>query len=153
MSTTVLTPRHSSVLETPAADPAQARAHFAAKLAHETDPSDVHADLSKGVTGFVVVDCRSPESYARGHIPGALSLPYRTITAETAARLSKDRTYVTYCSNVHCNASTKGALRLSDLGFRVKEMTGGFEAWQKKGYPVAAGTAAGDWGDRLVVTT
>ena len=142
--TTLLTPRHSSVLETPAADPAEARSHFAAKLAHETDPSDVHADLTKGVTGFVVVDCRSPESYAKGHVAGAVGLPYRTIDATTAARLPKDKTIVTYCSSLTCNASTKGALRLSELGFRVKEMVGGFEAWSKKGYPVAAGTAAGE---------
>ena len=148
--TTILTPRHSSVLETPAADPAEARTHFAAKLAYETDPSDVHADLSKGTTGFIVVDCRSPESYAKGHVAGAISLPYRTITAETAARLPKDKTIVTYCSNIHCNASTKGALRLSELGFRVKEMIGGFEAWSKKGYPVAGGTAAGEFTANLV---
>jgi len=145
MSTTLVTPRHSSVLETPAAESTEARAHFAAKLAFETDPSDVHADLAKGVTGFLVIDCRSPESYAKGHIPGALSLPYRTIDATTATRLPKDKTLVTYCSNLTCNASTKGALRLSELGFRVKEMVGGFESWSKKGYPVAGGTAAGEF--------
>ncbi|MFO1533454.1 MAG: rhodanese-like domain-containing protein [Thermoplasmatota archaeon] len=149
MSATLIA-RHSSVLETPAAEPAEARSHFAAKLAHETDPSDVNADLSKGLTGFVVVDCRSPESYAKGHVAGALSLPYRTIDAETAGRLPKDKTIVTYCSSLTCNASTKGALRLSELGFRVKEMVGGFEAWTKKGYPVAAGTAAGEFNAQLV---
>ena len=143
--------RISSVLETPAADPATAASHFAGKLAFETDPSDVHADLSKGVTGFVVVDCRSPESYARGHVAGALSLPYRTITAETAARLPKDKTIVTYCSSLTCNASTKGALRLAELGFRVKEMVGGFEAWKGKNYPMAAGTAPGEFAGTLVV--
>ena len=129
----------SSVLETPAADPADAARHFAAKLAHETDPSDVHADLGKGVAGFVVVDCRSPDSYAKGHVPGALNLPYRKMTAETTAALDKGKTYVTYCTSVHCNASTKGALRLSRLGFRVKEMTGGIRGWQAEGYAVETG--------------
>jgi len=152
MSTTTPTPRHSSVLETPAADPAAAVAHFAAKLAHETDPSDVQADLNKGVPGFVVVDCRGTESYARGHVPGAVSLPYRTMTAETVSRLiPKDRTVVTYCSSLTCNASTKGALRLSELGYRVKEMVGGFESWKAKGYAVAAGTAPGEFTPQLVV--
>lgn len=130
------TPVFSSVLETPAADPAAAARHFADRLAFETDPSDVHADLQKGVRGFVVVDCRSAESYAKGHLPGALSLPYRTITAETTQRLPRDATLVTYCTSVSCNSSTKGALRLARLGFRVKEMVGGIRAWESEGYLV-----------------
>lgn len=145
MSATIVTPRHSSVLETPAAEPEAASTHFAARLSFETDPWDVHADLSKGAAGFVVVDCRSPESYAKGHVPGAVSLPYRTISEETVARLPKDKTLVTYCTDITCNASAKGALRLSELGFRVKEMVGGFDTWTRKGYPVAAGTAAGEF--------
>lgn len=148
--TTLLAPRHSSVLETPAADPQVAAAHFASKLAFETDPWDVHADLAKGANSFVVVDCRSPESYAKGHVAGAINLPHRTIDAATASRLPAGKTIVTYCSSTTCNASAKGALRLAELGFRVKEMVGGFEAWSKKGYPVASGTAAGEFGASFV---
>ncbi|HEX2066194.1 MAG TPA: rhodanese-like domain-containing protein [Candidatus Thermoplasmatota archaeon] len=129
-------PVFSSVLETPADAPEAAARHFAGKLAFETDPSDVHADLQKGVRGLVVVDCRSAASYAQGHVPGALSLPHRTITAETTQHLAKDVTYVTYCTSVSCNASAKGALRLARLGFRVKEMVGGIQAWRTEGYPV-----------------
>jgi rhodanese-related sulfurtransferase len=132
-------PAFSLVLETPAADPAEGGRHFAAKLAVETDPSDVHTDLAKGATGFVVVDCRSAEKFATGHIPGALSLPYRTISAETTRHLPKDKVLVAYCTSVHCNSSTKGAVRLAALGFRVKEMLGGIEGWQHEGYPVETG--------------
>jgi rhodanese-related sulfurtransferase len=129
-------PAFSSVLETPAAAPEAAARHFADRLAFETDPSDVHADLQKGVRGFVVVDCRSAESYAKSHVAGAISLPYRTITAESAKSFAKDATYVTYCTSVACNASTKGALRLARLGFKVKEMVGGIRAWEAEGYPL-----------------
>ena len=38
----------SYVAAIPAADPAVARAHFAARLAFETDCADVHAALSSG---------------------------------------------------------------------------------------------------------
>ncbi len=129
----------SAVLDTPAADPDEAARHFAARLAYETDPSDVHADLGKGIRDFVVVDCRSPESYAKAHVPGALNLPYRKMTAEGVAHLPKDKLIVAYCTSVHCNASTKGALRLSRLGYRVKEMTGGIRGWQAEGYAVETG--------------
>jgi rhodanese-related sulfurtransferase len=34
-----------------------------------TDPSDVHADLEGGDERFIVLDARTPEAYARGHVP------------------------------------------------------------------------------------
>ncbi len=134
-------PRFSLVLETPPAAPAVAEAHFAARLAFETDPSDVKADLDKGDAPFVVVDCRSATSFAAGHVPGALNLPYRTIAPETTEHL-RGKALVTYCTSWHCNASTKGALRLARLGFQVKEMTGGMAGWRHEGYPVATGPSA-----------
>jgi rhodanese-related sulfurtransferase len=139
----VTTARFSAVLETPAADPAIAAGHFAAKLAFETDPSDVHADLLKGIGGIVVVDTRRPESYAKGHIPGAINLPYRGITIDSTATLDRSATYVCYCAGVGCNASTKGAVRLASLGFKVKEMLDGIAGWKEEGYPVATGQDTG----------
>jgi rhodanese-related sulfurtransferase len=69
-------------------------------------------------------------------MPGSISLPYRTISARTTAHLSKDTVLVTYCWGPHCNASTKGALALAALGFRVKEMLGGLEYWRRECLPV-----------------
>ncbi len=135
MSTSTV-PRFSSVLETPAADPETARRHFAAKLSLETDPSDVFADMAKGVQGFVVVDVRSPERYAEGHVPGALNIPHRTLREDTTAGISKETVVITYCDGPGCNGSTKGALRFAALGFRVKEMIGGLEWWIKDGHEV-----------------
>jgi len=131
----------SRVLGVPAADPNVARAHFAAKLALETDPSDVYADGKSGERGFVVVDARSPQSFAAGHVPGALNLHHRLIDAATTATLPKDKVIVTYCTGPACNASTHAAAKLSALGFRVKEMIGGLEGWKDEGYPLETGTA------------
>ncbi|HLE47135.1 MAG TPA: rhodanese-like domain-containing protein [Candidatus Thermoplasmatota archaeon] len=135
-------PNVSRLLETPAAEPAFASAHFAAKLALETDASDLHEDLRSGVAGIVVVDARSPEGYATAHIPGAINLPHRKITSETAAQLPKHRVIVAYCAGVHCNASTKAAAKLAALGYPVKELVDGLEGWRKEGYPIEAGTPA-----------
>lgn len=126
----------SKVLETPAADPQNAHNYFLSRLSYETDPSDVYADLKNGVHGIVVIDARSPESYARGHVPGAINLPYKKIDASTTASFSKTSVMVTYCAGVHCNASTKAAERLTRLGFRVKEMSDGIDGWKKDGFPV-----------------
>lgn len=129
----------SWVLEAPAVDPASAAAHFAAKLAVETDPSDVHADLESGVGGFRVVDARGADAYAAGHLPGAIHLPYRTISAETAAGLDADDVVVTYCWGPHCNSAERAAVRLAALGFRVKLMVGGVWGWEQDGYPLVGG--------------
>jgi rhodanese-related sulfurtransferase len=127
------------LLETPAAAPAAARAHFESKLAFESDPSDVRFDQQNSPGTFTVVDCRSPESFAKRHLPGAVNIPYRTMDAKTTASLPKDRLVVAYCTSVSCNASTKGAARLAALGFQVKEMVGGIDAWEAEGYPVERG--------------
>jgi rhodanese-related sulfurtransferase len=127
---------HSFVLEHPAAEPDVAARHFRARLAVETDPSDVHADLERGVRRIFVVDARSPQHYAECHIPDAVNLPHRTITAESTAQLPPDVCLVVYCWGPGCNAATKGAARLSALGFQVKEMIGGLEYWRREGYQV-----------------
>jgi rhodanese-related sulfurtransferase len=130
----------SRVLDVPPAAPAVAAAHFRERLAHATDPADVHADLVAGAPGFVLVDARSPEAYARGHLPGAVSFPYRTIGPEAAARLLPAGTpVVTYCDGIHCNASTKAAARLAELGYQVKEMLDGLDGWRRDGLPVEEG--------------
>lgn len=126
--------------ETAAADPKAARAHFEAKLAFETDPSDVRFDQQNSPDAFVLVDTRSPESFAKAHVPGAVNVPYRTMDGTTTLQLTKFPLVVVYCTSVSCNASTKGAARLAALGFRVKEMVGGIEAWEAEGYPVERST-------------
>lgn len=123
----------SLVLEVPPAEPQEASRHFASKLSVETDPSDVMLDLQRGQTGFIIVDVRSTDDYEECHVEGAISFPYRQINAETVTRLPKDKLIVVYCWGPGCNASTKAALRLSLLGYHVKEMIGGLEYWKREG--------------------
>ncbi|MGY1774212.1 rhodanese-like domain-containing protein [Blastococcus sp. SYSU D00813] len=116
-------------------DPADAAAHFARRLAVETDVSDVHAALESGTPGFVLLDSRSPEAWAQGHVPGAVHLPGPEI-AVRAAELDRSVPVVTYCWGPACNGATRAALALARQGFRVREMIGGFEYWAREGLPV-----------------
>lgn len=124
----------SRVLEYPAASPAAAKKHFLAKLSVETDAWDVNQDMEAGVTGFVVLDGRSPESFAKEHIRGAVNLHHRLITRQTAAAF-KGKLIVTYCTGIGCNASAKAAAKFAALGFKVKELVGGLEWWKFSGFP------------------
>jgi rhodanese-related sulfurtransferase len=110
--------------------------HFARRLAVETDVSDVHAALESGRPGFVLVDSRSAESWAQGHVPGALHLPGREIAGRAAAELDPAVPVVTYCWGPGCNGATRAALTLAQLGYRVREMIGGFEYWAREGLAV-----------------
>jgi rhodanese-related sulfurtransferase len=138
-----MTTTASRVSGVAAAEPSVAQAHFERRLAVETDCSDVHDDLARhgAEAGFVVVDARSADDYAAGHVPGAISLPHRTITDATVASLPAKRLLVTYCWGPHCNAATKAAAKLAALGFSVKEMLGGFEYWCREGYDTERGAA------------
>ena len=125
----------SFILETPAAPADVAHRHFAAKLALETDPSDVHTDLTRHKTGFVVADARSPAAYADRRVPGAISLPARSID-EKAVQDLRGKVVVVYCWAASCNAAAKAAISLTALGIEVKEMIGGLDGWVREGYPV-----------------
>ncbi|MDE2753933.1 MAG: rhodanese-like domain-containing protein [Gemmatimonadota bacterium] len=114
--------------------------HYKQKLAFETDSWDVYEALSRNEP-VVVVDGRSAEAYAREHIPGAINLPHREISAETTEVLDKARLYVCYCDGIGCNASTKTALKLLTLGFQVRELMGGLDWWKRDGYATAGETA------------
>lgn len=132
----------SIVLEHAPLPPEQALAEAAASLRRFADVADLAADLASGVQEVLVLDARRPEAFARGHIPGAVNLPHREISAETAARLPAAKVIVTYCDGIGCNGSTRAALRLAALGYTVKELIGGIDWWVRDGHAVARETAA-----------
>lgn len=124
-------------------DMQKALAHFESRLEWEIDAADLFHDRD----AYVVIDARTSEAFAAGHVPGAINLPHRTITAETTAMLPKDAVLVTYCDGIGCNASTKAAVKLARLGFTVKEMIGGMDWWKRDGLlaegPHVVGIACG----------
>jgi rhodanese-related sulfurtransferase len=130
----------SLVTETGFADPATTIAHFERRLSLETDCSDVHESL-KEAPDFVLVDVRGPHAFARGHVPGAINIPHRTMTPERMARYPKDTLFVVYCAGPHCNGTNKGAIRLARFGYRVKEMIGGITGWLDEDFALERGPA------------
>ena len=127
------------VTDVPAAGSADAAAHFQRLLEHETDCWDVHHVLGRERPGFVLLDVRSPEDYAAGHVPGAVNLPQRRIHQRTLAEYPPDTLFVVYCTGPHCNGADRAALRLAHLGRPVKKMIGGMWGWRDEGYDVATG--------------
>ena len=130
----------SLVSEVPAADSAAAHEHFARAFAFETDCWDVHA-ASGAQADFVILDVRSPELFARGHVPGAVNIPHAKITSARLADYPAATLFVAYCSGPHCNGAQRAALRLARLGRPVKIMIGGMSGWREEGFALEYGAA------------
>ncbi|WP_260639240.1 rhodanese-like domain-containing protein [Streptomyces angustmyceticus] len=132
----------SRVLEVPPAAPERAQEYFQHRLACETDPFDVHHDLQESARDIIVLDVRRSAAYAAEHIRGSRNLPHQDIDSDTVTSLDPGAVYVTYGWGPACNGGTRAAAKLAALGFRVKEMIGGFEYWRKAGYPTEQGEPA-----------
>jgi len=84
---------------------------------------------------FVIVDLRTPDEYASGHIEGATNLDYYSDTfRDELENLDKNKTYL-----IHCQSGRRSSAALEimkNLGFKkVYNMTGGMVEWQAKGLP------------------
>jgi rhodanese-related sulfurtransferase len=106
---------------------------YQSKLDFEMDSSDLFTALENGEK-VLPVDTRQTFGYDKEHIPGAINLPHRQMDENTTKHLDKEITYICYCDGIGCNASTKGALKMSKLGFNVRELIGGIEWWKSEGY-------------------
>ncbi|MCB8883318.1 rhodanese-like domain-containing protein [Acidisoma cellulosilytica] len=129
----------NAVTETPAASSAEAARHFAGRLALETDCADVEAALRSGAPGFVLLDVRGPQAFAKAHVPGAVNLPHREMTAERMAAWPDGILFVVYCAGPHCNGADRAGLRLAQLDRPVKLMLGGMTGWVDEGFAFGAG--------------
>lgn len=109
-------------------------AHYERKLAFEIDSWDLKVAREAG-ENIVVIDVRSPEAFHKEHIPGAVNLPHRVMNETTTDDIDRSMLVVTYCDGIGCNGSTKGALHMAKLGFRVKELIGGLDWWKRDGHP------------------
>ena len=66
---------------------------------------------------FILLDVRTPEEFAAGHIPGALQLTNETFTKQDAEKLLKDKSQTIY---VYCRSgrrSKQSSQKLIDFGY------------------------------------
>jgi rhodanese-related sulfurtransferase len=81
-----------------------------------------------------VLDVRTADEFARGHVPGALLIPHDALAAQLD-RLDPARPVVVYCRSGRRATIVETLLRES--GFDVSQLQGSFPAWREAGLPVA----------------
>ena len=127
----------SNAFSYPAASKHRAGEFFSNKLVNETDCSDVYADIKNKTNNYLLLDVRSEQAFDKSHAITALNIPHCQINEKSFERYPKDTLFVVYCWGPGCNGATKAALKISKLGFAVKEMIGGIHYWEDfERYPV-----------------
>ena len=85
-------------------------------------------------SAYVVLDVRTPEEYAAGHIPGThfnIDVLSGDYTQEALAKLPKEKPVALYCRSG--NRSKTAARILSDNGYNVFELATGIKGWSAAG--------------------
>jgi rhodanese-related sulfurtransferase len=99
---------------------------------------DEAADLvDEAPSELVILDVRTPEEYAEGHVEGAIQIDfYAPDFADRIAELDRDVPYLVYCRSGNRSGQTRQLM--ADLGFSsVTDVDGGFVAWVDAGLDTA----------------
>ncbi len=109
----------------------------AAETIRLVSPSEGEAIRTAPPAGLIVLDVRTAEEFAEGHLDGATMVDfYAEDFADQLAGLDRTAPYLLYCRSG--NRSGQTATMMRDLGFTdVAEIDGGILAWTDAGLPIS----------------
>lgn len=83
----------------------------------------------------LLVDVRTPQEFASGHIPGSVNIDWTGKNYEAEfAKLDRERPLLLYCAVG--GRSDQAREYLEQKGYVVKDLDGGIQAWKEAGMPV-----------------
>ena len=89
---------------------------------------DEAVDMMAQETGYIILDVRSPDEFAAGHIPGAINVANESIgTGEIPELPDKDQLIMVYCRSGR--RSKEAAEKLVKLGYTNIVEFGGILDW------------------------
>ena len=99
-------------------------------------PSAAQEVIDEAPADLVVLDVRTPEEFAEGHLANAVNVDfYAADFSSQLAALDPDARYVLYCRSG--NRSGQTVDMMDELGFSdVVEVNGGILAWEQAGLPI-----------------
>lgn len=114
---------------------------YLTESAVHVSPHGLRKMMDKGDGSFVLVDLRSEEEYALGHVSGAVSVPaykdkdtsaYDEVERIVAGfqALPADKDVIVYCYSVPCMTGRKVGKMLAERGIFVKQLGIGWNEWK-----------------------
>jgi rhodanese-related sulfurtransferase len=105
------------------------------------DQEALLARMAQHQQDLVILDVRTPEEFAAGHVPGAVNIPHDQL----AARLGELETAKSKDIVVYCRTGRRSSLALEILqanGFKqLSHLEGDMVAWQAQNRPVETSAA------------
>ncbi|MFH1642874.1 MAG: rhodanese-like domain-containing protein [Nanoarchaeota archaeon] len=83
---------------------------------------------------FLLIDVRTSEEYANGHIKKAILIPYNEVNS--MVDISKHKEIIVYCRTENRSPIAKNALMQQEFK-NVSVLKGGITEWIKNGYPIS----------------
>lgn len=112
-----------------------------AAVSHASDTPKIDQALllkriEKKDTSMLVLDVRTPEEFAAGHVPGAINIPYTHLPSRISEVAdSGDKDIVLYCATGV--RAEKGAERLRENGFtKLLHLGGDMKEWEAQKRPL-----------------
>jgi len=104
-------------------------------LLRDFDMNDLHRVWQELPANSLVIDNRTPEEYARGHVPGSRNIPMGTENTHLAELRQFDQIYL------YCRSGRRAQTSTTNLNFQgLNQITcishSGMPDWEKAGYPV-----------------
>ncbi len=98
----------------------------------DISPSDYQSQYISTAADHLLIDVRTPEEFASGHIAGAINISVETI-ANRLNEIPQGQTLVLYCRSG--NRSAQAAQILAEAGYTDIHDLGGINDWVSQGYP------------------
>jgi phage shock protein E len=117
---------------------------FATGVTFAADVTVINADAlldraRKMDESFVILDVRTPEEFAQGHVPGAINIPHDKLPSRIAELMSaKNKDVVLYCRSGKRAAMAADTLQAKGFG-KLLHLEGDIQTWTEEKLPIATG--------------
>ncbi|HET9475194.1 MAG TPA: rhodanese-like domain-containing protein [Steroidobacteraceae bacterium] len=99
-------------------------------------PAELAKRLDTKDPDLVILDVRTPEEFAAGHVPGARNVPHDQVASHLAElSASRDKQIVLYCRSGRRSALAADALRQAGFS-RLLHLQGDYLAWEADRHPI-----------------
>lgn len=105
-----------------------------------TKPKHVDAKgaelMLKKDADIVILDIRTPQEFAEGHLKKAKNIDYRAASFEAEiGKLDRSKTYLVHCASGGRSTSSLPVFQKLKFG-HIIHLDGGYRGWTKEGLPV-----------------